>query len=1405
MHEPFAQLLKDIGASLGLEVRTAGETQLRALGIRPDIRVDVAGALVGYVEVKPPRSPIPTTGKLSKADQDRRENLQLLPNLLYCNGEQWTLFRYGQLTGSVAHLSGEAAIAGNALAADNDAFTHVVGDFLLWKPTPPRTVKQLIRAVANQCRLLRFEVADMLAREHSGQETEAIFSSLAADWREFLFPRLPDQDFADAYAQTVTFALLLARVDGISFEGGQLPEIARVLGERHVLLGKALAVLTEETVERSVAVATLLQVIKVIDWEQLSDGGPGIYPHLYEDFLGQYDQGLRRQTGSYYTPVEIVSFMVRFVEEILRGKMGKPRGLASDDVVIADPAMGTGTFLLNIIDSVAATVTAEEGPGAVAPRLRALLGRLIGFEKQAGPYAIAELRIHQALKAEHATEIPESKIKLYVADTFDDPYAEPLYVPRSLDAIGRSRREASQTTRDQPVFVVIGNPPHNTRAKGTGGWIENGSSYSGQDVPMDRFRAEGNARTEYVLSDSYVYFWRWATWKVFDAHPEQPSGIVTFITPSSYTTGQGYAGMREYLRRTADEGWIIDFSPEGHRSSISTRIFPGVQGPLCIGVFVRYGPGDPDSPAQIHHLSLDGHRTGKLTRLEQLQLDDPDWTECGTGWQDRLTPAEDTAWTACPVLGDLFPWHTPGVGPGRTWVYSPDADVLGRRWDLLVAAPPEQKSGLFKESRDRTIGTITQRLPGFAGHEGSIRDATGTCPMPERAGYRPFDRQWIIPDSRLHDRPRQDLWRVRGSTQIYAVTQHTQPLTAGPGAVFSAWIPDMDYFMGHHGSQVLPLYRDAAGQIPNVAPGLREMIAERTDAAVPTAEDLLAYVACVVAHSGYTSRFREELRNPGVRVPLTADPALWAEAVAAGRQLLWLHSYGERFADRSAGRPAGNPRLPSGQRPMIIQAIPGEPGRMPENISYDPDTETLHVGGGQIRPVPPKVWEYEISGMKVIRKWFGYRKENPAKRRSSPLDDVVLDRWPASFTTELLELLNVLGLCAELEPVQEHILDRICQHPMISIADLTQARVLPVKDSTRKPISLSRDEQLALGRPAAPVDDGDADRSTGLAEQADAIRSSAAARDYRQVKERLTRLATEDPRHAESLQLELGFIDMPDPDRQIVATAWSAIAVGRTVESLLADGGISPAHGLAETASAAPAPAASSAGPTPTVSAPRRSPQQSGALLEQATVDLFARFFTVEPDMILISLGRQGAGVQFGHDIYTAWAVSGSPAVRCHVECKNLRRRVTLDDIAVKLAQQKHHLRAIQVDHWILISPHHDLANDLPGMLEIWDQQDEYPFSVQIWSPATRVREMFALEPAVYEAVYGRRPTQEEVSASDEVTELIRQSLTPRLRVAAVWRRYLGRPGAFCFVNEDSRHFDGLYSGSYSASVSGVK
>jgi hypothetical protein len=1061
LREPFSRLVREVGSILGVKVDTYGEVSLPTLGIRPDYVIDVAGARVGYVELKRPGRGVPTVWSPDKREREQWAQLSLLPNVLYTDGEQWAVYRYGEIVGRVAKLSCALERAGTNLAPVDGQLARVLADFLLWKPDPPRTVNQLVRAVAKLCRLLRHEVSDTLIRERHGQEAKAVFTGLASDWRRLLFPGLPDEGFADAYAQTVTFALLLARLVGIVFDGKDLPEIARQLGKKHSLMGKALAVLTEDAVEgRSIVVPTLLRVIGAVDWESTGNGSSDSYLHLYEHFLAEYDEELRERSGSYYTPNEVVTFMVGFVEELLRTQMGKEWGLATEDVFVIDPAMGTGTFLLSVIDSVAGTIADAQGPGAVPAELRDLFKRLIGFEKQAGPYAVAELRIHQALKAEHGTEIPESEARLYLADTLDNPYDD-LTTLSGMEAIARSRREANKVKLSTPVLVVIGNPPYDAKAKNQGGWIEAGAPNDGRRAaPLAAFRAVGNGRYEYVLNDLYVYFWRWATWKVFDAHPHDPAGIVAFISPKSYTTGQGYAGMREYLRRTADEGWVIDVSPEGLRPDVPTRIFPGVQNPLCISIYLRRGAPDPAHPARVHYRTLGGHRDEKLRQLTAINPDDDGWETAADRWQAPFAPAASRVWDSYPALGDLLPWHAPGIKPNRTWVHAPDADVLKRRWNRLIAAPPPDKAQLFKVD-DPRIESVVPPLPGYPPASRAISSETGPCPSPARIAYRAFDRQWLIPDNRLLERSRPNLWRVRQAPgQVFTVEQHSKPLTGGPALVFAAYPPDMDHFQGSQGGRVLPLYRDAKGREPNITPGLLSELGRRLAVSTPSPEDLLAYTAAVTSHPSYTARFAQDLKTPGVRVPLTAVPELWAEAVAIGREVIWLHTYGREFTDPAAGRPTGAPRLPDGLRPLNTVPIPHSKDEMPEEITYDAGTRTLHVGSGQIRPVSEEVWRYQTSGMRIIKKWFDYRRRNPAGRRSSPLDCVNAECWTATFTRELLELLRVLTRCVELEPSQAELLDRICQDPLISTSDLTQAEVLPPSKSTRRPLPAETQDML---------------------------------------------------------------------------------------------------------------------------------------------------------------------------------------------------------------------------------------------------------------------------------------------------------------------------------------------------------
>ena len=120
-----------------------------------------------------------------------------------------------------------------------------------------------------------------------------------------------------------------------------------------------------------------------------------------------------------------------------------------------------------------------------------------------------------------------------------------------------------------------------------------------------------------------------------------------------------------------------------------------------------------------------------------------------------------------------------------------------------------------------------------------------------------------------------------------------------------------------------------------------------------SAEDFLAYVAAVAAHPAFTARFQDDLSTPGLRIPITADAATFAEAAALGRTVIWLHTFGERFADPDHGRPAQPPRLPAGKRPHIPKdgAIPQTPDAMPDTIDYDAAKQRLLIGSGYVENV----------------------------------------------------------------------------------------------------------------------------------------------------------------------------------------------------------------------------------------------------------------------------------------------------------------------------------------------------------------------------------------------------------------------------------------------------------------------
>jgi hypothetical protein len=1066
LRAPLGSLIRDLAEISGLPLGTVeviDETTLADLKTRPDFAVNVGNALVGFIEVKAPGKGADPRQFNDAHDKEQWIKLKSLPNLVYTDGNAFSLWRDGKLEASIVRLEGDVEVSGAKLAAPA-TLLRLINDFLRWSPLPPKTAKQLAQVSARLCRLLRDEVTEQMDRDSPG------LTGLAEDWRKLLFPQANNEQFADGYAQAVTFGLLVARARDIALSGGT-EMAAQELRKSNSLIGTALRLLTENSSNQEAlktSLGTLTRVLDAVNWHTISKDKPEAWLYFYEDFLEVYDKALRKRTGSYYTPPEVVSAMVNLVDEALRGPLfERPVGFAASDVVVADPAVGTGTFLLGVLRRIAETVKDDQGAGAVRGAIEAAARRIIGFEMQFGPFAVAQLRLIAELQAlMNSPPLPE--LRLFITDTLGNPFIEEEWLPQVYEPVAKSRRDANEVKKTQPITVVIGNPPYKEKAEGRGGWIEKGSG--GKLVaPLDRWRPPpewGVGAHVKHLKNLYIYFWRWATWKVFGAgnyaatgNPDKDEeGIVCFITVAGFLNGPGFEKMRDDLSRTCSEIWIVDCSPEGHQPEVRTRIFQGVQQPVCIVLAARKLEKSDTKPGHVRfHALSKGRREEKFAALSKLSLHGPDWTDCPSGWRDPFLPVATGAWATFPFLRNFFIYDGSGVMPGRTWIIAPDTESLKARWSRLIGAKElAKKEQLFHphEGGDKTVAK--EAKGGLAGHEfrsEAVKGDKKPAITPTHYAFRSFDRQWIIPDSRLINRPNPTLWKAHSQRQMHLTAPEDRTPTAGPALTFCGSIPDLHHYHGR-GGRVYPLWRNSGATQPNIKPALLVHLAKVYGQLVK-AEDIMAYVAAVMAHPAFT-RFKADLVRPGLRVPLTADAKLFAEAVALGSEVIWLHCYGERFLDPKANRPKQAPRLPKSTAPYIPAggAIPSAPEPLPDTMDYDPAKRRLMVGQGYVDNVTPEMWGYEVSGKQVLWHWFSYRRRDRSRpiigdrRPPSPLDSIQPDHWLPEYTTDLIDLLHVLGRLIALEPAQADLLNRICAGPLRSAEQLRVAGAFALPEVT---------------------------------------------------------------------------------------------------------------------------------------------------------------------------------------------------------------------------------------------------------------------------------------------------------------------------------------------------------------------
>ena len=655
-------------------------------------------------------------------------------------------------------------------------------------------------------------------------------------------------------------------------------------------------------------------------------------------------------------------------------------------------------------------------------------------------------------------------------------------MPFILLPIAEQHRKALAIKSAVPVIVCLGNPPYDrhdamdTESEANlsqyGGWVRFGDPLP-DNVVKDRRGRDRELRTTEAklerrqqlailkdfldpataaghgvhvknLYNLYVYFWRWALWKVFEHETATGPGIVSFISTSSYLDGDAFSGMREHIRRQCDEIWTLDLGGEGRGTRQDDNVF-AIQTPVAIAVAFRAKEAKTGKPAKVHHARIEGTRAEKLATLAAIDsFAKVKWQDCPDAWQAPFRPAGKGHYFDWPLLTDLMPWQQSGVKAGRTWVIAPEKEMLDERWSALLQVEKDKRQKLFKDSpTGRKAHQTATQLPPSDAKLKPVADLAKKSPSPNivRFAYRSFDRQFIFADARLLDRPGPALWRAHGERQVYLTSLYSQALGLGPALTSSSHLPDLDHFRGSYGAKaVIPLYRTADASQTNITPGLLEILGRAYQRDV-TPKDFLAYLYGVLAQPAFTARFETELETRELRLPITKDTALFEKVRKAGEQLLWLHTYGERFVPVKQTRVRVPPKAAK-----CVKAVPGNADAYPETFDFNDETRTLRVGEGEFAPVAPEVYEFEVSGLKVVQSWLKYRMKNGAGRKSSPLDDIRPERWTSQFTTELLELLWVLEATVKSYPQQERLLEAIVS------GDCFRADELPrVPEVMRKP------------------------------------------------------------------------------------------------------------------------------------------------------------------------------------------------------------------------------------------------------------------------------------------------------------------------------------------------------------------
>jgi predicted helicase len=965
----------------------------------PDFRVwDGKHAQVGYVEAKTPEANLDDT----ETSEQLKRYISTFPNLILTNFYEFRLYRNAKRLDHVllARPFIPSKLETIPPAEHTDEFLALLEKFFQFSLPARFTAESLAKELATRTRFLRDQVIKEELREDSTLGAKKILGFYEA-FQNHLIANLKPDEFADLYAQTITYGLFAARTRANGLFNRKLaydliPKTIGILRDIFHFISFDPPEQLQATVDDIAELLAAADVKNILHWYlRGGKGGDPIF-HFYETFLAEYDPQERERRGVYYTPEPVVSYIVRSLNILLKEKFGCEDGFATHSVTVLDPAGGTLTFLAQ-----AAMVATEEfvkkyGEGAKAKFIEDhILKHFFAFELMMAPYAAGHLKMGYLLEELGHKLTGDERFQFYLTNTLEMQELAQTSLP-GMASLSEESHLAGEVKKEKPILVILGNPPYSGHSMNKGDWItqeiENYKVVDGEPL------GEKNPKW---LQDDYVKFIRFGQWKI----ERMGEGVLGFITNHSYLDNPTFRGMRQSLMNSFDEIYILDLhgnslkkekAPDGSRDE---NVFDIQQG-VTIALFVKRKK--VRGKKSIRHAELWGLRDKKYTYLRTHNFKKTKWKQLHPIPPFYLFVPRDekrsrrflSYWS----IQDIYPVNSVGIVTARDdFVIDFDRKSLQRRirqfvddslddlivakaynlndtdaWKLSEARKAVAKDGTWSEDFARILYRpfdIRELFYHDAVIERGRREVMRHMLKPNCALVLPRRVETAIPWSHILvaetivEHVTVSLKTIDYCFPLYLYEEEKKSTGGSRGTgvrqMMMAFEPKPEYKSGAKPTllQFLSNEEAEAKRRSNLNPLLKEAFEYTYDRDI-SAEEVFCYIYAVLYSNAYRKKYAEFLKTDFPRVPFTEDYRLFKKLAERGEELVELHLLRSKKLEKP------------------IAKCEGSGGLNVVKVSYDENNARVHINPDKyFASVPREVWEYQIGGYQVADKWLKDRKD----------------------------------------------------------------------------------------------------------------------------------------------------------------------------------------------------------------------------------------------------------------------------------------------------------------------------------------------------------------------------------------------------------------------------------------------